>query len=69
MGKLVARPSAYYEDNLNGIFVLLNVMTKHVRKSIIFNFSATLDGEPDVIPMTEGSPGSTEQIPTAGPYG
>ena len=41
---------------MNGTFVLLDVMRKHGCKNIIFSSSATVYGDPAVIPITEQCP-------------
>ena len=56
VGESVAKPLEYYENNMNGTFVLLDVMRKHNCKNIIFSSSATVYGDPAVIPITEECP-------------
>lgn len=56
VGESVAKPLEYYENNMNGTFVLLDVMRKNGCKNIIFSSSATVYGEPAEIPITENSP-------------
>lgn len=56
VGESVAKPLEYYENNMNGTFVLLDVMRKHGCKNIIFSSSATVYGDPAVIPITEDCP-------------
>lgn len=56
VGESVAKPLEYYENNMNGTFVLLDVMRKHGCKNIIFSSSATVYGDPAVIPITEQCP-------------
>lgn len=56
VGESVAKPLEYYENNLNGTFVLLDVMRRHNCKNIIFSSSATVYGDPAVIPITEDCP-------------
>ncbi len=56
VGESVAKPLEYYENNMNGTFVLLDVMRKHGCKNIIFSSSATVYGDPAVIPITEECP-------------
>jgi UDP-glucose 4-epimerase len=41
---------------MNGTFVLLDVMRKHGCKNIIFSSSATVYGDPAIIPITEECP-------------
>ena len=56
VGESVAKPLEYYENNMNGTFVLLDVMRKHGCKNIIFSSSATVYGDPAIIPITEDCP-------------
>lgn len=49
-------PWEYYDNNINGTLVLLDVMRKHGCKNIIFSSSATVYGIPAVIPIREDSP-------------
>ncbi len=56
VGESVAKPLEYYENNMNGTFVLLNAMRRHACKNIIFSSSATVYGDPAVIPITEECP-------------
>ena len=56
VGESVEKPLEYYENNLNGTFVLLDVMRKHNCKNIIFSSSATVYGDPAVIPIPEDCP-------------
>ncbi len=56
VGESVEKPLEYYENNLNGTFVLLDVMRMHNCKNIIFSSSATVYGDPAIIPITENCP-------------
>ncbi len=56
VGESVAKPLEYYENNMNATFVLVDVMRNHGCKNIIFSSSATVYGEPAVIPITEECP-------------
>lgn len=56
VGESVAKPLEYYENNMNGVFVLCDVMRQHGCKNIIFSSSATVYGDPVVIPITEECP-------------
>ncbi len=56
VGESVAKPLEYYENNMNATFVLLDVMRKHGCKNIIFSSSATVYGDPAIIPITEECP-------------
>lgn len=56
VGESVEKPLEYYENNMNGVFVLVDVMRKHNCKNIIFSSSATVYGNPAIIPITEECP-------------
>ncbi len=56
VGESVAKPLEYYENNMNATFVLVDVMRNHGCKNIIFSSSATVYGDPAVIPITEECP-------------
>ena len=56
VGESCVKPLEYYENNMNGTFVLLDVMRNHGCKNIIFSSSATVYGDPDIIPITEECP-------------
>ena len=44
VGESCEKPLEYYENNMNGTFVLLDVMRNHGCKNIIFSSSATVYG-------------------------
>ena len=56
VGESVVKPWEYYENNINGTLVLLDVMRKHGCKNIIFSSSATVYGNPVQVPITEACP-------------
>ena len=56
VGESCLKPLEYYENNMNGTFVLLDVMRKNGCKNIIFSSSATVYGDPERIPITEDCP-------------
>ena len=56
VGESVVKPWEYYENNINGTLVLLDVMRKQGCKNIIFSSSATVYGNPAQIPITETCP-------------
>ena len=53
VGESVAKPWEYYENNIAGTLTLVDVMRKHNVKTIIFSSSATVYGDPEVVPLTE----------------
>ena len=56
VGESVQKPWEYYENNISGTLTLLDEMKKHNVKNIIFSSSATVYGNPAVIPITEECP-------------
>ena len=56
VGESVRKPLEYYENNIAGTLTLVDVMRKHGVKNIIFSSSATVYGDPAVIPITEECP-------------
>ena len=56
VGESVEKPWEYYENNISGTLVLVDVMRRHGCKSIIFSSSATVYGDPAEIPITEQCP-------------
>ena len=56
VGESVEKPWEYYENNISGTLVLVDVMRKHGCKNIIFSSSATVYGDPAEIPITEQCP-------------
>ena len=64
VGESVAKPLEYYENNLNGTFVLLKIMRESGCKKIVFSSSATVYGMNNPVPYVEGMPTSATN-----PYG
>lgn len=56
VGESVQKPWEYYNNNITGTLVLVDVMRKHGVKNIIFSSSATIYGDPAFIPITEACP-------------
>lgn len=56
VGESCEKPLEYYENNMNSTFVLLDAMRSHGCRNIIFSSSATVYGDPAVIPITEDCP-------------
>ena len=65
VGESVAKPWEYYNNNITGTLTLVDEMRKHGCKNIIFSSSATVYGDPAVIPITEECPKGT----CTNPYG
>ena len=56
VGESVAKPLEYYQNNITGTLNLCEVMRKNGCKNIIFSSSATVYGDPTLIPITEECP-------------
>ena len=56
VGESVSKPFEYYENNINGTLVLIDALRSHGCKNIIFSSSATVYGNPAIIPITEECP-------------
>ena len=52
VGESVQKPVEYYTNNVATVLNLLKVMKKHDCKRIVFSSSATVYGDPKVIPIT-----------------
>lgn len=64
VGESVEKPIEYYQNNLEGTLVLVDVMRKHGVKKIVFSSSATVYGDPATVPIKEDFPKSATN-----PYG
>lgn len=53
VGESVRKPLEYFDNNVTGTLVLLDVMRKHNCKKIVFSSSATVYGMNNVSPLTE----------------
>ncbi len=56
VGESCAHPAMYYENNLMSNLALVDVMTKHNCKRLVFSSSATVYGNPKKLPLTEDMP-------------
>ncbi|MBR1444407.1 MAG: UDP-glucose 4-epimerase GalE [Firmicutes bacterium] len=56
VGESVIKPIEYYDNNITGTLVLIDVMRSFCCKNIIFSSSATVYGIPKTIPITEECP-------------
>ena len=56
VGESVQKPLEYYDNNISGTLVLVDVIRKHGCKNIIFSSSATVYGDPAFVPITEECP-------------
>ncbi len=64
VGESVAKPLLYYNNNVSGTITLLEVMAETNVKNFVFSSSATVYGDPEVLPIDETSPRSCTN-----PYG
>lgn len=53
VGESVQKPLEYYQNNITGTLTLMGVMRKVGVKNIVFSSSATVYGNPEIIPITE----------------
>lgn len=56
VGESTEKPWEYYENNIGGTLVLVDVMRRHGCTNLIFSSSATVYGIPQQIPITESCP-------------
>lgn len=64
VGESVAKPLLYYNNNVSGTITLLEVMAAYNVKNLVFSSSATVYGDPEILPINEASPRSCTN-----PYG
>ncbi|XP_027342074.1 UDP-glucose 4-epimerase GEPI48 [Abrus precatorius] len=64
VGESVQKPLLYFDNNLIGTIVLLEVMAAHGCRKLVFSSSATVYGWPKEVPCTEEFP-----LSAANPYG
>ncbi len=65
VGESCKIPIDYYDNNIGGTLALVNVMAKYGCKKIVFSSSATVYGDPQILPITEDCPTGG----TTNPYG
>ena len=65
VGESVAEPLKYYSNNIESFVTLLSTAARHGVNNIVFSSSATVYGQPDVLPATEQTP----RKPATSPYG
>ena len=56
VGESTKKPLEYYWNNVSGSLVLFDVARNHGVKNVIFSSSATVYGDPEMIPITEECP-------------
>ncbi|MFD1736822.1 UDP-glucose 4-epimerase GalE [Bacillus salitolerans] len=64
VGESVQKPLYYYQNNITGTLVLLDVMRAHGVHKLVFSSSATVYGDPEQVPITEKS-----RLQATNPYG
>lgn len=64
VGESVAKPLAYYENNVGGTLVLLRAMEHAGVRRLVFSSSATVYGVPERLPLDEQAP-----LSATNPYG
>lgn len=64
VGESVENPLKYFNNNVYGMQILLEVMQEHDVKHIVFSSTAATYGEPEVSPITETTPTNPKN-----PYG
>lgn len=64
VGESVAKPLLYYDCNIGGTVNLLELLSKYKVKNFVFSSSATVYGEPEMLPLTEAA-----RLQATNPYG
>ncbi len=64
VGESCAKPLEYYENNIEGLLILVMVMREYGVKNLVFSSSATVYGKPKSVPITEDF-----DLSTSNPYG
>ena len=65
VGESVEQPAKYYQNNISGLLHILDSCQKYGVDNFIFSSSATVYGQPDVLPVMEETPFQ----PAINPYG
>mgnify|MGYP004476251867 FL=1 len=65
VGESVSKPVEYYINNVSSVLTLLSVMRENNCKRLVFSSSATVYGDPEVVPITEDA----KTGGTTNPYG
>lgn len=64
VGESVSKPLMYYQNNLNALMTLCEVMQEHQCKNLVFSSSATVYGDPQSVPIREDA-----ALSVTNPYG
>lgn len=65
VGESAAKPVMYYRNNLDTMLTILETMERHDCKRVVFSSSATVYGDPDLVPIPE----TAVKKNCASPYG
>jgi UDP-glucose 4-epimerase len=64
VGESVAKPLAYYANNVGALTTIARVMERNECKTLVFSSSATVYGKPERLPIREDAP-----LSSTNPYG
>ena len=64
VGESVAKPLAYYANNVGGLVTVCEALQRHGTHRFVFSSSATVYGDPARLPITEDAP-----LSATNPYG
>src|SRR5207245_1654409 len=64
VGESVEKPLLYWDNNVTGTIRLLEAMTRHGVKALVFSSSCTVYGQPEKVPIREDFP-----VQAVNPYG
>jgi UDP-glucose 4-epimerase len=64
VGESVEKPLEYFDNNLGGLLAVCQAMKRHGVRNLVFSSSATVYGNPEVLPITEEAP-----LSATNPYG
>jgi UDP-glucose 4-epimerase len=64
VGESVAKPLAYYANNIGGLLTLCRTMERHACKTLVFSSSATVYAPSETQPLSESAP-----LAASSPYG
>lgn len=65
VGESVHKPLEYYRNNVNSLINILESMNFSGVRHLVFSSSCTVYGQPEHLPVTEGTP----RLPAESPYG
>ena len=63
VGESVAKPLAYFQNNVGSLLTLLAVMPEFDVQSLVFSSSCTVYGIPEALPVTEATPTKSASSP------